>query len=233
MHDPGRRRSDEGDRQTAGEADLAGDGPDCRSFGERARVVRDDVARQLRHVQQNVGAAEGCEDEWFLRGGEIAEQLRLRSVQIDGSLVRRHPHEGVDDDRVGESGKPAYERVFGGRALIVDLNRGRRRKSLRQVGGHDPAGNTFAPAAPGVENIDLDDARFWRRTEREHIAFVAHESGFGLVNPLSVKKQIEGQITWFYNDAMHQASNVENGRIVADGPRDAVLDQLKRRGEPA
>ncbi|RPI59969.1 MAG: xanthine dehydrogenase family protein molybdopterin-binding subunit, partial [Lysobacterales bacterium] len=34
---------------------------------------------------------------------------------------------------------------------------------------------------------------------------VAHESGFGLVNPLSVKKQIEGQITWFYNDAMHQA----------------------------
>ncbi len=29
--------------------------------------------------------------------------------------------------------------------------------------------------------------------------------GFGLVNPLSVKKQIEGQITWFYNDAMHQA----------------------------
>jgi len=43
---------------------------------------------------------------------------------------------------------------------------------------------------------------------------VAHESGFGLVNPLSVKKQIEGQITWFYNDAMHQACNIEEGRIV-------------------
>jgi isoquinoline 1-oxidoreductase beta subunit len=43
---------------------------------------------------------------------------------------------------------------------------------------------------------------------------VAHDSGFGLVNPLSVKKQIEGQITWFYNDAMHQACTVENGRIV-------------------
>jgi isoquinoline 1-oxidoreductase subunit beta len=43
---------------------------------------------------------------------------------------------------------------------------------------------------------------------------VAHESGFGLVNPLSVKKQIEGQITWFYNDAMHQACNIEQGRIV-------------------
>jgi isoquinoline 1-oxidoreductase beta subunit len=43
---------------------------------------------------------------------------------------------------------------------------------------------------------------------------VAHDMGFGLVNPLSVKKQIEGQITWFYNDAMHQANNVMDGRIV-------------------
>jgi isoquinoline 1-oxidoreductase beta subunit len=42
---------------------------------------------------------------------------------------------------------------------------------------------------------------------------VAHDSGFGLVNPLSVKKQIEGQITWFYNDAMHQACDVIDGRI--------------------
>jgi isoquinoline 1-oxidoreductase beta subunit len=43
---------------------------------------------------------------------------------------------------------------------------------------------------------------------------VAHETGFGLVNPLSVKKQIEGQITWFYNDAMHQACSIKDGRIV-------------------
>ena len=43
---------------------------------------------------------------------------------------------------------------------------------------------------------------------------VAHETGFGLVNPLSVKKQIEGQIAWFYNDAMHQAIHVEDGHIV-------------------
>jgi len=43
---------------------------------------------------------------------------------------------------------------------------------------------------------------------------VAHETGFGLVNPLSVKKQIEGQITWFYNDAVHQASTIKDGRIV-------------------
>ena len=43
---------------------------------------------------------------------------------------------------------------------------------------------------------------------------VAHETGFGLVNPLSVKKQIEGQITWFYNDAVHQECTIAGGRIV-------------------
>jgi isoquinoline 1-oxidoreductase beta subunit len=43
---------------------------------------------------------------------------------------------------------------------------------------------------------------------------VAHETGFGLVNPLSVKKQIEGQITWFYNDAVHQACSIADGHIV-------------------
>ena len=43
---------------------------------------------------------------------------------------------------------------------------------------------------------------------------IAHETGFGLVNPLSVKKQLEGQITWFYNDAMHQACNISEGRVV-------------------
>jgi isoquinoline 1-oxidoreductase beta subunit len=42
---------------------------------------------------------------------------------------------------------------------------------------------------------------------------VAHDQGFGLVNPLSVKKQIEGQITWFYNDAMHQAVHIVDGRV--------------------
>jgi len=43
---------------------------------------------------------------------------------------------------------------------------------------------------------------------------VAHDTGFGLVNPLSVKKQIEGQIIWFYNDAMHQATTIADGHVV-------------------
>lgn len=43
---------------------------------------------------------------------------------------------------------------------------------------------------------------------------IAHETGFGLVNPLSVKKQLEGQIIWFYNDAMHQANTIKDGAVV-------------------
>jgi isoquinoline 1-oxidoreductase beta subunit len=43
---------------------------------------------------------------------------------------------------------------------------------------------------------------------------IAHDTGFSLVNPLSVKKQLEGQIIWFYNDAMHQANTIKDGRIV-------------------
>ena len=43
---------------------------------------------------------------------------------------------------------------------------------------------------------------------------VAHDTGFGVVNPLSVKKQIEGQIAWFYNDAMLQQTTIADGHIV-------------------
>jgi isoquinoline 1-oxidoreductase beta subunit len=43
---------------------------------------------------------------------------------------------------------------------------------------------------------------------------IAHDTGFSLVNPLSVKKQLEGQIIWFYNDALHQACTIKDGRIV-------------------
>jgi isoquinoline 1-oxidoreductase beta subunit len=43
---------------------------------------------------------------------------------------------------------------------------------------------------------------------------IAHEEGFGFVNPLSVRKQLEGQLVWFWNDAMHQECRVADGRIV-------------------
>jgi isoquinoline 1-oxidoreductase subunit beta len=55
---------------------------------------------------------------------------------------------------------------------------------------------------------------------------VAHETGFGLVNPLSVKKQIEGQIVWFYNDAMHQANTINDGCIVENNFKAFPLSRI-------
>jgi isoquinoline 1-oxidoreductase beta subunit len=56
---------------------------------------------------------------------------------------------------------------------------------------------------------------------------VAHDEGFGLVNPLTVRKQIEGQITWFYNDAMYQECNVTEGRIAENNFDTFTLSRLK------
>src|SRR5947207_4294847 len=55
---------------------------------------------------------------------------------------------------------------------------------------------------------------------------VAHDTGFGLVNPLSVKKQIEGQITWFYNDAMHQATTIAGGHVVENNFKTFPLSRI-------
>jgi len=56
---------------------------------------------------------------------------------------------------------------------------------------------------------------------------VAHEEGFSLVNPLSVRKQIEGQIVWFYNDAMYQECNVAEGRIAENNFDRFLLSRIK------
>jgi len=56
---------------------------------------------------------------------------------------------------------------------------------------------------------------------------IAHEEGFGLVNPLSVRKQIEGQIAWFWNDAMHQQCNVKDGRIAENNFDTFLLSRIK------
>jgi isoquinoline 1-oxidoreductase beta subunit len=48
------------------------------------------------------------------------------------------------------------------------------------------------------------------RLERIDVAF---DEGFGFVNPLSVRKQIEGQVAWGWNDAMHQEFTVKDGRM--------------------
>jgi isoquinoline 1-oxidoreductase beta subunit len=43
---------------------------------------------------------------------------------------------------------------------------------------------------------------------------VVFEEGYGLVNPLSVRKQIEGQIAWSLSDALWQEITIKDGRTV-------------------
>ena len=47
---------------------------------------------------------------------------------------------------------------------------------------------------------------------RLHRVDVAFDQGFGYVNPLSVRKQIEGQIAWGYDDAVLHAVTIRDGR---------------------
>ena len=49
---------------------------------------------------------------------------------------------------------------------------------------------------------------------RVHRVDVAFEEGFALIHPLSVRKQVEGQIAWAYDDTMHQGTTIEDGRAV-------------------
>ena len=47
-----------------------------------------------------------------------------------------------------------------------------------------------------------------------HRVDVAFEQGFAFMHPLSVRKQIEGQIAWGYDDTMYQATTLKDGRAV-------------------
>ena len=47
-----------------------------------------------------------------------------------------------------------------------------------------------------------------------HRADVAFEQGFAFMHPLAVRKQVEGQISWAYDDAMYQGTTLKDGRAV-------------------
>jgi isoquinoline 1-oxidoreductase beta subunit len=49
---------------------------------------------------------------------------------------------------------------------------------------------------------------------RRHRVDVAFDQGFVMVNPLTARKQIEGNIAWGYDDALYQAVNMRDGRAV-------------------
>jgi isoquinoline 1-oxidoreductase beta subunit len=70
--------------------------------------------------------------------------------------------------------------------------------------------STYTSIVAEVHTVEVN-----RRGQlRLHRVDVAFDEGFSLVNPLSVKKQIEGQIAWGYDDAMYQALTVQDGRAV-------------------
>jgi isoquinoline 1-oxidoreductase beta subunit len=49
---------------------------------------------------------------------------------------------------------------------------------------------------------------------RLHRVDVAFEEGFAFIHPLAVRKQVEGQINWGYDDTMYQATTLRDGRAV-------------------
>jgi isoquinoline 1-oxidoreductase beta subunit len=49
---------------------------------------------------------------------------------------------------------------------------------------------------------------------RLHRVDVAFDQGFVLINPLTVRKQIEGHMAWGYDDALYQAVTIRDGRAV-------------------
>jgi isoquinoline 1-oxidoreductase subunit beta len=49
---------------------------------------------------------------------------------------------------------------------------------------------------------------------RLHRVDLAFEEGYGFVHPMAVRKQIEGQIAWAYDEAMYQENSVKDGRCV-------------------
>ena len=72
-----------------------------------------------------------------------------------------------------------------------------------------PTRNTTAVCAE-VHTVEVTK----RGQVRLHRVDMAFEEGFGFVNPLTVRKQLEGQISWGYDDAMYQAATIQDGRAV-------------------
>jgi isoquinoline 1-oxidoreductase beta subunit len=63
---------------------------------------------------------------------------------------------------------------------------------------------------------------------RWHRVDVAFEEGFGYVHPLAVRKQIEGQMSWAYDEAVYQENVIQNGGCVS---RNVDTFQISRMNE--
>jgi len=100
------------------------------------------------------------------------------------------------------------------------LPKGRARAIALEERGAEGNGSATISAMVHTVSLSRDGKVHLERVD------VAHDTGFGLVNPLSVKKQIEGQITWFYNDAVHQATTIADGHVVENNFNRFLLSRL-------
>jgi isoquinoline 1-oxidoreductase subunit beta len=84
----------------------------------------------------------------------------------------------------------------------------------------------------GTVNAQVHTVEVTRSGEvKLHRVDVVFDEGFGVVHPLSVRKQIEGQIAWGYNDALYQQITIKDGRAVQSNFHDfpvARLDEYPR-----
>ena len=69
---------------------------------------------------------------------------------------------------------------------------------------------TASPLRRSGHRVDQQDAG----SSGSSASMCVFDEGFCFVNPLSVRKQIEGQIAWALSDAMWQEITVKDGRIV-------------------
>jgi isoquinoline 1-oxidoreductase beta subunit len=135
---------------------------------------------------------------------EMAHAAGKDPYEYRRELIKRHDIVFKEDwltaiDMVAEMsewGKPLPEGWA--RALSIDDRRANRR--------HEEVCTVVAL----VSTVSVSPAGKVR-LERVDIAF---DQGFGFVNPLSVKKQIEGQVYWGYDDALYQEMVVKDGRMV-------------------
>jgi isoquinoline 1-oxidoreductase beta subunit len=79
-----------------------------------------------------------------------------------------------------------------------------RRRGLSQTA------NTYTTVCAQVHTISVSP----RGQIKLHRSDIAFDEGFSFVNRLTVKKQIEGQIHWGYDDALYQEVTIRNGQPV-------------------
>lgn len=147
---------------------------------------------------------------------ELAHAAGKDSYEYRRELIRRHDFAFKDDwlkalDMVAEMsgwGTPLPEGWA--RGIAIDDRRSDRRK---------PDVCTICAVVCTVSVSKKGQVRL----ERVDVAF---DEGFGFVNPLSVRKQIEEQIAWGYNDAMHQEFTVQDGRMVQNNFNNFTISRM-------